>query len=252
MPTPTEPRSLVRLFHKLTGWIVYIPLTIAIVTGLIAMFEGRKADRLASDGAVASASITDKRIEISTDSDGDKTTTYYLDFTFAHERNTVRDSESVSRSFYNSLDIGDTAPVRYWQPDPQVNELEPGSTTQTIWVTKIISAIALAGAVLWGERCWRKARRAIRVRDRGVRRRAEITAHLSTGVRVNKQPQYRLGWRDSEGREGRSFMMGRAKLADFPVGMALDVYADPAGRLPSVWEGDVGQARAARGAVRRR
>ncbi|MSU88630.1 hypothetical protein GE300_03220 [Rhodobacteraceae bacterium 2CG4] len=253
MDRAPTPKSTLRLFLKLAGWIALIPLLIAAVTGGIAMSEGRKAARLAGDGAVAVATITDKRITVTTDSDGDETTRYHLDFAFAAERRDFRMSTTVGRGFYNRLQVGETTALRYWRPDPAVNEIEPGATTRTVWVTKIASALALAAGLFWIQRCWRRARRALRVRDRGVRRRATVIGHLDTGVSVNKVRQYRLLWRDETGAQGRSWHLPRKRLHDWPEGAELTVYADPAGRLPAVWDRDVGAARAAaaHGAVRR-
>lgn len=244
------PKSRLHLFLRFTGWIVIFPLLIGVVTLLIAMFEGRKADRLAEGGLVARATITDKDISVTYDSDGDRQTTYYLYFRFDHEGRTIEDRDSVSRGFFDQATVGQTLPLRYWWQDPGVNEIEPGSTATTILVTKIMSVVALVAAGFWGERCWRKAARAIRVRERGVRRLAKVTGHIKTGVRVNKVPRWRLAWRDEAGSEGQSFWLPEPRLGQFPIGTELTVYADPSGRLPAVWEHDVGPARGTR-AVRR-
>ena len=238
------PASFIRLYNRGFGWLTYFLLPFAIVFTLIAMFEGRKFERLRDEGVTVTATITDKDIEITTDSDGDKSTTYYLSYDFLAGTRPVSDRDSVGRGFYNSLSIGDRTELRYWGPDPDVNEIEPGSTRTTIWITKVLAVILLTGVGAWTERCWRKASRAIRVRDRGERTTATVTGHYKTGVSVNKRPRFRLEWRDERGRGGRSFLHPKNVLDLYPVGSEVTVYADPQGRLASVWEADVGPRKA--------
>lgn len=252
MDAPADPKSTFRLFMKLNGWIALIPLLIALVTGSIALSEGQKAQRLADDGGVVQARITEKRTSIYTDSDGDQRTRYHLGFDFTANGKVYEMDETVGRGLYNRLQEGDKTALRYWRPDPTVNEIEPGTTTTTIWVTKIASALSLAAGLFWIIRSWTRASRAGRVRDRGARRRATVTHHIKTNVRINKVPQYRLAWRDADGATGTSWFVSGRRLGDWPEGSELTIYADPAGKLPSVWEQDVGARRSdSPGAVRR-
>ena len=243
MTIPTEPVSFLRLYNKGFGWLTFLGLPFAIVFTLVAMFEGRKYERLEDDGAQVIATITDKDYEVRTDSDGDRTTTYYLTVDFSAGGRAYSTRDSVGRSFWNTLDPGDTTEIRYWRPDPEVNEIEPGSTRKSIWITKILAVVFLTLIGFWAERCWRKASRAIRVRDRGARRRAEVTDHYKTSVSVNKRPRYRLEWRDEEGYGGRSYLYAKDALEAYPVGAEVTVFADPQAKLASVWEGDVGPRR---------
>jgi len=234
-----ERAGRLRLFLRLWGWMAAFPLIFAVIFGLIAMHEGRKAERLDSDGAEAQATITGKRIDVSYDSDGDKDTDYMLEFRFRAERRDLADEEEVSRSFYHANHIGDRLPVRYWRPDPSVFELEPGSTASTILWTKIVAIVALVIAGYWAERCWRKASRMIRLGSHGARRRATVLRVERTNVRVNNRPRYRLFWEDDEGFRGRSLMGPFERFDDWPEGGEITIYADPAGRLPQVWEEDL-------------
>lgn len=243
MQIPDAPLGRFRLFRRGFGLFALIPLLIGVVFAGITMFEGRKAERLENDGAVAVATITDKDIRVRTDSDGDRSTSYILYYAFTHQGIDVSASSSVSRGFFDGLEIGGTTEVRYWRPDPSVNEIEPGSTSTIIWITKLVSAVILAVAGSWIVIAWGAAGKAIRVRDRGERRQAVVTAHETTGVRVNNRPRYRLAWRDERGEPGRSFLLSGDAIETWPVGSDLAIYADPTGRLKPVWEGDVGPAR---------
>ena len=239
LPEATAYASRLRLFLRLWGWASAFPLIFAVAFGLVAMFEGRKAERLESDGAVSEATITGKRIDVSYDSDGDKDTDYMLEFRFRADAREIADEDEVSRSFYHATGIGDRLPVRYWRPDPGVFELEPGSTASTILWTKVISVVALVVAGAWAERCWRKAGRMTRLRDHGARRRASVLRVEPTNVRVNNRPRYRLAWEDDAGYRGRSLMGPRERFAAWPEGAEITVYADPGARLASVWEEDL-------------
>jgi hypothetical protein len=234
-----ERAGRLRLFLRLWGWMAAFPLLFAVIFGLITMVEGRKAERLEADGAVAEATVTGKRIDVSYDSDGDKDTDYMLEFRFRAEGRELADEEEVSRSFYHANGVGDSLPVRYWRPDPSVFELEPGATATTILWTKIVSIVGLVIAGFWTERCWRKANRMIRLHEHGARRRATVLRVERTNVRVNNRPRYRLAWEDDEGFRGRSLMGPFERFDDWPEGGEITVYADPAGRLPPVWEEDL-------------
>lgn len=253
MDAPAEPKSTFRLFMKLNGWIAMIPLLIALVTGSITLYEGQKAQRLADDGGMTQATVLNLRRSFYTDSDGDQRTRYHMEFSFTADGRTYQMEDTVGRGLYSRMNVGDKTDVHYWRPDPTVNEIEPGTTTMTIWVTKIASALTLAGGLFWIIRSWTRASRAVRVRDRGARRRATVTHHINTNVRINKVPQYRLAWRDEDGATGKSWYVSRSRLDDWPEGAELTVYADPTGKFPSVWERDVGARQSGNaGAVRRR
>lgn len=88
----------------------------------------------------------------------------------------------------------------------------------------------------------RNAGRAIGVRDDGEKRSAKVSAHGRTSYRVNEVTQLRLEWRDESGETGHSLHHAPDTLTPYPVGSDITIYADPEGRLPSVWEGDVGPA----------
>ncbi|QHQ35614.1 hypothetical protein [Algicella marina] len=236
----TRPIGTFRLFMRNWGWFAAFPLLFALVFGGVAMSEGRKAERLKADGVDGFAVITDKDIEISYDSDGDKQTTYRLYFNVELPGRTLADDDSVGRKFYNAQRIGDRLPIRYWRPDPDVNEIEPGSTTTAIWITKIIAVVALTAALAWGYIAYEKAAKATRMRKGGERRRARVTEHMRTGITVNNRRMYRMCWRDEAGMSGRSMLHRLSYLEDFPEGTEIWVYADPAGRKRSWWEGDVG------------
>lgn len=253
MDAPADPKSTFRLFMKLNGWIALIPLLIALVTGSITLSEGHKAQRLADDGGVTQATVIHLRRSYYTDSDGDQRTKYHMEYSFTANGQNYQMEEIIGRGMFSRLNSGDKTEVRYWRPDPTVNEIEPGTTTTTIWVTKIASALTLAGGLFWIIRSWTRASRATRVRDRGDKRQATVTHHIKTGVRVNKVPQYRLAWQDEDGVTGKSWFVSGRRLGEWPEGSELTIYADPAGKLPSVWEHDVGVRReSSRSAVRRR
>ncbi|NNU81352.1 hypothetical protein HMH01_12980 [Halovulum dunhuangense] len=234
------PVSLWRMLRKFGVLLTLIAIVPAIIFGAIAMFEGRKIERLEREGADTTAVVTGKRIEETRDSDGDRRYSYHVDFDFGHETRSYSGSEAVSIGFYNAVNAGDTLPLRVWSVDPTVNELEPGSTAQAVLIGKILSVIGLVGGGLWFERVWRRARAAIRVRETGERRTAEVFAHEDARMKKNRVRYHRLVWRDEKHDTGKSLPMAEARIVQFPPGTQVHVYADPAGRLAPVWEGDVG------------
>jgi|GEM_PF-6288115 len=240
-----EPVGKLKLFWRFTGWLALIFVLPAVILTLISVFEARKANRLEDAGGQTQATILEKDVRVTTDSDGDRRTSYYLTFRFDHERQEVTDTDSVSRSFFNSLEVGDTTLIRYWLEDPMVNEIRPGSSGTAALITKILAVVFWVIAGIWGERSWLKASRAVKVREKGERRSAEVIEHVRTNVTVNKRRMYRLKWRDEAGAEGQSMWVSGHDLDSYPEGAELAVFADPRGKWPAMWERDVGRAKGA-------
>ncbi|MEM9642459.1 MAG: DUF3592 domain-containing protein [Pseudomonadota bacterium] len=237
---PPKAKSKLALMGRWYIMFITVPLLLAVVFGIVAMVTGQKAQRLAGDGQTVQGTITGQDVRIERDSDGDSRRVYYLEVRFQAETRPVTTETKVSRGFFQAQDLGDTLPVRYWRPDPQVNEVEPGSTRNQRWFTTIFSALLLAGSGYAAIQGIGQATRWGRVRDYGERRVAVVKNHVRTSFKINNRSQYRVEWQDSAGAEGRSFLRNQRQLKDVPIGSEIWVYADPDGRLPSVWEMDVG------------
>ena len=147
-------------------------------------------------------------------------------------------NRSVSRAEYNRATQGQPFDLQYLQSAPRKTELTPGSYQSGARVTQIIALVMglawLAG--LWIIGGWSVA--ATRARRYGRYEEAKVVEVRRTGVTINGRARYRLVWRDTAGREGRSLLHKAAALEGYGVGEVIDIYH---GVKRSWWVGDVGR-----------
>jgi hypothetical protein len=90
--------------------------------------------------------------------------------------------------------------------------------------------------MLWAP--YRQARRMVWLRDHGSVRGATVLSQEVTPVDAEGPLEWRIRWKDEAGQWGQSEWR---QVDDLPfVGAGIVVYADPAGELAAVWEGDSG------------
>lgn len=212
-----------------------------IVFGITLATE-QTAARFEADGRVAQADVTDKRIDISYDSDGDETRTYFVTFQFqTRSGESVRVERSVGKRFYNGTAPGDLKEIRYLPDAPRRIEYYVGEkahrTRIGLWIGGIVGAVGLGGLWLAGNR----TNRAILARRDGIKQVAEVLAVRTLSVEVNDVRQARLVWRGPDGLEGQSLMRDAPDLSVYKPGDKITVFR----RGDDVWwEGDVGPRRA--------
>lgn len=233
-----HPVSFLRLFWRMGGWVTLICGVILLVFTLISHATLGLAERFDAEGLKATATVLDRTYTESVDSDGDKTTTYYLSIVFETDvGREVRLKPSVGSSLYDRTRIGDEIPVWYLQSDPSQIETRRGQNRSAATVTQVIGAVfgVVMLVALWvpGGR----AVSALRARRYGRRDMAEVTGLKKTGWTVNKEHRYRLQWRDSAGRAGESLAYKQDRLTPYRVGSKVPVYQ---GLKRTWWEGDVG------------
>lgn len=236
--TPLPPVPMWRLFLKMGGWFVIglgVPL---LVMALIGQLMFNTAKRFDAEGRHALALVTEKYITESTDSDGDKTITRWLDLEFstnAGER--VAMSKSVSQGEYHRAIEGEKIDLWYLESAPQKVEITRGSNAQGARIMQIVMMVL--GAI-WLGLFWMVGRwvvEAVRARRYGAFEAAEVTEVFRTSVRVNNRPRFRLKWRDGQGREGKSLLHKAENLEGFGPGAPVRIYQ---GLKRSWWAGDIG------------
>ncbi len=228
-----RPKSFVRHFFGLLGWLAAGATALALIMGMIGQSGFRNAQRLEVEGAEAPALVTDKRI--STDSDGDRS--HFVRYEFTVGSDTFEDRQDVSAGFYRSLQEGDTVPVRYWTGDPTLSEIEPGAAASVGLIGSIIAAAFAILALIFGRLDWKRAAHATWMARHGVRRLVTIIDHKATNVSINEVPQWRATWHEADGREGETRMAPREDLP--AAGSQIWILVDPDHRHASVWEKDV-------------
>jgi len=100
---------------------------IGAIVMTIGFWMGSQGRMLQADGLEASAVVTGKSVAKRRSGSGTSATNEYsvrYQFKVGNERH--QDRKIVSRSFYDSVETGDTVPVRYLASDPAINEIEPG------------------------------------------------------------------------------------------------------------------------------
>ena len=237
--TRFPPVPLWRLFFRMGGWISLMLFLPALILIFVSLSELTLAERFEIEGRETVARITDKYLTESTDSDGDRTVTYYLVMEFTTRRSEeIGVARTVSRAEFNRAQVGQTRPIWYLDSEPTETELVPGENRTDSRVAHVIAwlfgAGALAGLWYWGSR----AVAAVRARKYGARLQAVVVDHAASNIKVNNEPRYRLVWRLPDGSTGESLIHRHAYLRETaPRGSEITVYQ---GLKRSWWAGDVG------------
>jgi len=226
-------KSFTRHFFGLWGWLALGAAGVTAVFMALAYFGSRTADRLATEGAETSATVTDKRRT----SDSDGGTDYTIRYSFDLGAEVIEDRQDVSLGFYNRVQEGDQIPVRYWTGDPSVSEVEAGEAATTGLIGKIGTALSGIFALIFGRLAWRRASHATWLARHGFRRQVTIADHQETNVTINDTRQWKATWREADGREGATRMARRDNLPE--IGSQISILIDPENRRASMWEGDL-------------
>lgn len=224
-----------RLFFRHWLWLPLFSLVFAVpftIVGVVFLTEARTLER---DGIDTVAVITHRHIRSERDRDGNNRTRHMLHYIFNPTSDQhVEGVQDVSRRFYNSVQVGQQVAVRYLPYDPGRNALEPpGRLLPLVFLGFGLIAGAVTLALVWV--LGRNKLSLIRAARQGEVRQARVTAHETTNTQVNGRTQYRFGWLDAAGAEGRSAMTDYRELPE--IDSVVTVYVDPrTGR--GWWEGD--------------
>lgn len=234
-----QPVPYWKLFLRMGGWIPALVFFFATGVTAISHVELRLAERFEAEGRNATAIVQDRYSRETTDSDGDRHTSYYLVLTFTTRAGTpVEVTDSVSHGTYDRSPPGSEIDIRYLESDPTRIESRVGETRSA---AQILQGIALVFGVAALVVLWitgRRAVAAVRARRYGLREMAVVTGHKRTFWRVNNQPRYRLTWREASGRTGVSLAHRYEDLNDIEPGSEIAVYQ---GLTRAWWAGDVGE-----------
>ena len=236
-------RTLGSLFLRTGGWMFIIVILVATAFAGFSVYSRGRAQGLARDGRDSMAMIVNKSHHVNGVGAGrSHNTTYRVSYRFATaDGKQLIGIQDVSAGFFELVHEGDHIKVRYLPVHPATSEIEQGrngnSSTTFLGASLLIFAGGLGGLIVW----WRKARSMIMLRDRGVPRAAKVTQlELIKSGKSAKSPARhgRALWRDDTGETGRSLVRAKNDLPSLQ--QVITIFADPAGKLPSVWEGDVG------------
>lgn len=233
-------RGVAGLVLGKAGWLYVVGVLVGLGLGIPAVIGLENGWALSFHGAEVTGQVTD--MSITTRSCGknnlDTCTDYNLSFDFEASGVMTRGAGKVSEGTYRGLALKGPIRVRYLPSDPALTEVEPGATLGGgVGLAGI--ALAFGGVGVWG--LWssgRKARRMIWLRDFGLEQRVKVTDLVDARTKINNAAMWRITWTDLGGLPARSRLWKRADLS--APGTEVTIYADPAGKLPSVWEGDCG------------
>ncbi|MFK5923947.1 MAG: DUF3592 domain-containing protein [Verrucomicrobiota bacterium] len=132
--TATKPSSLsslyyfIRFFIRVGGWLAVLILTVGLAGILSSIHSNSDSRRLAAQGKVLTAQVTDKRVTEGSTNKPQRLKTsssYYVSYQFATDdsKKNIQNERKVSISFYNSVQTGDTFELTYLPSDPSVHEL---------------------------------------------------------------------------------------------------------------------------------
>lgn len=150
----------------------------------------------------------------------------------------------VYRGVYDAAHVGDLIPLRV-APGARWKVVQDSRATWELVPVFLFDGgiLALFGTAL-GIRALCTARRMAWLRDSGQRRSARVIA-VERVRWLRRYANWRATWQDEAGQPGRTKLHGQDRRggpgpALPPVGVTITIYADPDGKLPSVWEGDCG------------
>ncbi|MEC3860443.1 DUF3592 domain-containing protein [Mesobacterium sp. TK19101] len=234
-----KPVSFFRLFWRMGGWAVLIPLALLLVLTAVSVVSLSTAERFEREGRQTTATVADKYFRENRDSDGDRTVAYFLvlDYT-TNAGQTMNVHQSVGSALYNSASPGSTIPVWYLESAPSKIETSQGEHLTAARITQMIGLIFGAGflGALWY--FGRRAVAAVRARRFGIEETAEVLGIERTNTRVNNRYLYRLTWREGSGRTGKSLVYPREQLDHIKPGSNITIYQ---GLKRAWWAGDVGR-----------
>ncbi|MBZ0122695.1 MAG: DUF3592 domain-containing protein [Roseovarius sp.] len=232
------PVPMWRLFLRMGGWFVLGLGAVLLVLALVGQQFFAAAKRFEAEGRHAPALVTEKYITESTDSDGDKSITRWLDLEFTtREGERIAITKSVGTGEYHRAVKGQEIDLWYLESAPSRVEITRGSNARGAGIVQIVLLALGAGwlGLLWMVGRW--VVEALRARRYGAREEARVTEVHRTSVRVNNRPRYRLKWRDGQGREGQSLMRRIDELEGYRPGDPVRIYH---GLKRSWWAGDIG------------
>lgn len=235
-----RPRSFLSLFFGLWGGVSLFFIAVMLVLLVMLVAFSQKANRLAAGGVETIAVVVGKEVQTSFTSNRSRSS-FVLSLRFqTASGTTVEENTSVSRARFRDVSTGDELAVRYLSSDPAVIEVGSGSSAEFVRVLRIIlpALAAIAAFTFW--KAWSRARRLVRLRDRGLRRKVVVLEHLDTGIDTGKKRLYRAAWQEAGDRIGATGPMLQSELP--PLGSEIVVFTDPDGKGPSIWEGDLTRA----------
>ncbi|WP_291833578.1 DUF3592 domain-containing protein [Limimaricola sp.] len=232
---PYPKRSAARMFWAAGGWGAAIALAMGVAFGAVAVTQRTFAQDLDRDGVKVMGTLSD----LTSTSRTNRTPTYTAHYYFqTPDENIVSASQTIGYEDYYALQKGAPIEVTYLPADPAKSEVVRGRTGFNGWILMLISAVFLAGGVVWGWVQWGRSKIEVALREHGEVRRAQVVAHEVKGKTNDKPTSWVALWRDETGAEGKT-LVHKAKTLP-AIGAALTVYADPKGGAKAVWEGDVG------------
>lgn len=152
----------------------------------------------------------------------------------------------TERTTYDILEDGARIMVRYLPREPansftsfspDAADREGGNDVFAVFLgIQGLACLLGFNGMLW--KPYRQARQVVWLRDLGRVRGATVLSHEVTPDGEEGPLEWRMRWKDEAGQWGQSDWR---PVDDLPsVGAAIVVYADPAGQMPAVWEGDSG------------
>ncbi len=226
-------------FMRFRGWIAIIPILIGVGIIFVGTVISEDADRLGADGVEAMATVIGKQEFTRRSTNSATSTDYYVRYHFPLGDGTLHyDRRSVSLSFYEEVEYGVQVPVRFLPADPSLNEIESGAIGENALYAMLIGAVVAFGGILALHFTLRHSRRALHIRDNGVR--AEAT--VEKVVRATGGNCITFTYVDDDGKtHKKTSYPGRAqRIAGVEHGDRIRIRFDPRAPKRAYWERDLG------------
>jgi hypothetical protein len=189
------------------------------------------AKRLSADGFDTFANV----MALEVDDAGEKAR-YLVQAAFLVDGEWSETTSATSRAFFDTLQVEDRIPVRYWSRNPEIVEVEPGSIQlrqhEAILGFGTLLLILAATSIL----PFRQTVRVIWLSRYGVPMQTEVTGHAD-GSSPDGPPRWKATWIEPDGGTGSTRALPGDKVPE--IGSLITVLTDPTGKRESLWEGDL-------------
>lgn len=229
-------KSFLRQFLGYWGGWALVSLAICGLFAVMDYTSSVSARHLAEEGVDAKATITSLRVTTSTRRLHTRYH-FHVGLSFAASGKFIQIQETVSGSFYESLQVGQVIPIRYWSRDPTLLEVQPGGFAGQAKSGFYLALFSAALALFFAGLGFRWAYATRWMLQNGVERQVTVIALVDAPFSSGKHKRYELTWREPTGELAGSRYHPLSDLPD--VGEEITILTDPSGRRASIWLRDL-------------
>ena len=234
--------------HVFRNTLFWMGLVFALFATGVAVgisFLAANDARYRNEAIVVMGTVVNKYATVSTDSDGDQSTTHYVEYSFEPMTGPSRRAEdTVSRSLFNNLSEGDRIEVSYLPDETDRSRITANATQWFIYPLLGLFVVVFGGVgfgLLFG--VFRHASRVSGLAKTGAHHVARVIEISGTNTTINGERQYQIVY-EYEGPKGEP-IRGKSTMRRFTwfegimAGDEINIRVDLKRPKVSAWEDDL-------------